>query len=441
MPSSFSRNTRNAILVQQTGCFDALTYCVAAQYIENTAFCPLFKQNAQKDFVKYIETYLQNGATYTTRASRNTLLEKHCISEKVNGLDVINVKWSIEEVVRLFLKYLPSGTELFSCGCSKKRQPKPKYHMFVPDKIDNNNCAKCKQFISVERKMNELIFLKEEFSEDSWENIEKEITVLGEKQYTLVGAIDQQIENNFSNFIVHVKRYGSWYTFNKDKVGKIKAKAKLVSPLLIYAASESDIEIDGSCEEESSVSSEESVHQSKPSQNKDISKRTTLDEYKQQLLSITHGQQLLTIFYEQAEIMSKTESKMSKLAQMPITVNNEPFQMDIVEINGDGNCLFQTLAHQIFLNRNGSSELEAQTSKLRKNVTDFIDKNFKMFKNVMEGRLLDEKMEKKSPQSKKLITLPKDTENLRRKLLKNLQKDKFWGGSETIYAVSQIKNK
>lgn len=95
-------------------------------------------------------------------------------------------------------------------------------------------------------------------------------------------------------------------------------------------------------------------------------------------------------------------------------------------------CLFRTLAHQLFDYKNGSDELETATAELRQDVVNFIDENFEAFKSILDGRLLEEKLEED-----KKAQLPKDTTNLRKQLLNEIRNGE-WGGGETIYAVSSM---
>lgn len=197
----FSRNTRHAVLIQNAGVFDALTYCIASQCIDNKSFCSLFHQRGPKEFVKYIDVYLKFGDHNTTYVQRNKLLEKKCIRKNVGGFSVINLAWSIEETVEMILEELPSVVETFACSCPKKQQHKPKHHVLLQGTLTSNisACANCKTIINVQRQPSETIYLKREFTESVLlENIEQTITI-DQKKFALVCVIERQVENEFSN--------------------------------------------------------------------------------------------------------------------------------------------------------------------------------------------------------------------------------------------------
>lgn len=112
---------------------------------------------------------------------------------------------------------------------------------------------------------------------------------------------------------------------------------------------------------------------------------------------------------------------------------DERFQnVEIVEIMGDGNCLFASLVHQIHLIKIGSKEHDVKTAQLRQEVVDHIRKNFEQYKQAMKTRIV-QYCEAKG------ISVPIQLEEAYKTLIENdLAKPGFYGGNETVLAVSEM---
>lgn len=103
----------------------------------------------------------------------------------------------------------------------------------------------------------------------------------------------------------------------------------------------------------------------------------------------------------------------------------------VAKTPGDGNCLFSTLAHQLFQNKIRSKSHKVVASNLRADVVNHIldDTKYPDF----EYRLKERVYEKKNAKDVVDITL-----ECKSFVNNELSQDKTWGGSETIKAVSDI---
>lgn len=135
------------------------------------------------------------------------------------------------------------------------------------------------------------------------------------------------------------------------------------------------------------------------------------------------------------------------IAMMKATMNNEEEEVSIlasdaigeigiVNIRGDGNCLFGSLAHQLFYSKLNGKEHKQDTNQLRTDVVRFINTqitqennvNADTFKYLIKGRLLESA-------DFQIVDLEKDIHFF---LNVCLQRNGFWGGSETLKAVSMM---
>lgn len=81
--------------------------------------------------------------------------------------------------------------------------------------------------------------------------------------------------------------------------------------------------------------------------------------------------------------------------------------VNVMEIDGDGNCLFASIAHQIFRKKIGSSNYLNETKLLRQEVVNHIIANFDEFKHQLTGRIYEEK-EAKGIKCKRVQITDKD---------------------------------
>lgn len=117
--------------------------------------------------------------------------------------------------------------------------------------------------------------------------------------------------------------------------------------------------------------------------------------------------------------------------QMEFKLQNQPaFIIHIVKVDGDGNCLFTALAHQLWPTAMASEECTNNSMKLRAAVVEHILANIELYQMFIEDRLSE------------LKSLNNDDASLETKcrmwVRYVLSRKGIWGGIETIKAVSRM---
>lgn len=97
----------------------------------------------------------------------------------------------------------------------------------------------------------------------------------------------------------------------------------------------------------------------------------------------------------------------------------------------DNNCVFGALAHQLWMNKLSSREKKAATKKLRAEVVEHIlnADNFPMFQHNIKDYIYE---------LKKPNEITDMAAECKLYVRHKLSKDKEWGGSEVLLAVSNI---
>lgn len=114
---------------------------------------------------------------------------------------------------------------------------------------------------------------------------------------------------------------------------------------------------------------------------------------------------------------------------------NKSGSINICKIPGDGNCLFSSLAQQIFHSKINSSEHIDQTRKLREDVVNTIKENYDLFLFDLKGRVFDMIDNDEFDINPESLNI----ENECKRFVENLlPKENHFGGSETIKAVSMF---
>lgn len=112
---------------------------------------------------------------------------------------------------------------------------------------------------------------------------------------------------------------------------------------------------------------------------------------------------------------------------MAFQINNIALgNVRICKINPDGNCLFGALAHQLYDIKINCVEHIQLTKNIRENVVKNIADNLQLFQHELRGRIYDEENTKI------------DRADAVNGFLKKLQSSGFWGGSETLKAISYL---
>lgn len=122
--------------------------------------------------------------------------------------------------------------------------------------------------------------------------------------------------------------------------------------------------------------------------------------------------------------------------RMKCNFGGKSVSLEVASIPSDGNCMFSSLAHQLFLEEIDSSKHKLAVNNLRKSVVKYIEGNINDFKYELHGHVL-EMLELDETVNKHGIDQVKDINEASEYLLKKcLIKPDFWGGGETLKAVA-----
>lgn len=121
------------------------------------------------------------------------------------------------------------------------------------------------------------------------------------------------------------------------------------------------------------------------------------------------------------QLKFKIDDKRTNI-QRSVTIN-------ICQIEGDGSCLFGSIAHQLFNSKVSSEEHVQKTKQLRKDVVLHINKNLSRFENVLKGRIYERKM--KMP----VDDIQSECYNF---VNFHLTESSCFGGTESLEAISQL---
>lgn len=153
----------------------------------------------------------------------------------------------------------------------------------------------------------------------------------------------------------------------------------------------------------------------------DVENKTKIESYERLLY-----QQFMNNNLEQTK---KRLSHNESIGKMAIVMNGEVKSLQIIKIDGDGRCLYAALAHQIFDLKVNSVQHNDKTNEVREQVVEHIRNHMDDFEMELTSRVLD-------------IKTNEDIHDMaaERKFIVNvcLPKKRFWGGGESIKAISII---
>lgn len=162
------------------------------------------------------------------------------------------------------------------------------------------------------------------------------------------------------------------------------------------------------------------------------------------IVEATDKQSIIENLYEQIS------TQISNMSQSVLENNDEEHEMliclfasetttiKIVKSIGDGNCLFKSLAHQLFRHEMKSNELKKRAVQLRAEVVTHIQQNITVYSHELRGRIFDIKDEQKlngEHSDSDSIDMEKEIQFFVHQLL---PKNGYWGGSETVKVVSDL---
>lgn len=110
-------------------------------------------------------------------------------------------------------------------------------------------------------------------------------------------------------------------------------------------------------------------------------------------------------------------------------------QIKVCRIDGDGNCLYGSLIHQLTFCEIGTAAHKKQTRLLRQECVSFIEKNFEKYLPFLKSRVIEKYEKLDQIFNEKSCDMKKECETI----LKSLSLNGTYGGVETIKAFSEIK--
>lgn len=119
---------------------------------------------------------------------------------------------------------------------------------------------------------------------------------------------------------------------------------------------------------------------------------------------------------------SLTHNEQAKF--MRLNVDGRFFNINVVKIADNGNCMFSSITHQLNCVEANSAEHQAVSDELRQNVVAEIGENIELYSQAMIYR--------------KDFENPKTKEGCIEFVSNKLSVKGFWGGSETLLAVSKL---
>lgn len=131
--------------------------------------------------------------------------------------------------------------------------------------------------------------------------------------------------------------------------------------------------------------------------------------------------------------MSAVLDHSDRQSQMYFVVGKAPRKLTVATIAGDGNCMFSSLVHQIFLHPINSKKHKDAAKKLRADVVEHIlnPKNFPLFLHDLKDRVYDNN----NTTDNKISDIEAECKIFVRHVL---SKNKTWGGTETLLATSDL---
>lgn len=136
-------------------------------------------------------------------------------------------------------------------------------------------------------------------------------------------------------------------------------------------------------------------------------------------------------------VSNSVTTNKTKTANMKIqTSSASPLKfIQVIKIPQDGNCLFGSVAHQLFYC--APSDISEQSIAVRAEVVNHIRVNFGRFHHAIKGRIYEQQ---ESIKTESKLTEKEMEEKSKSFLEESLSKSGYYGGHESLIAVSEIYN-
>lgn len=163
-----------------------------------------------------------------------------------------------------------------------------------------------------------------------------------------------------------------------------------------------------------------------------VSEEGTIDSdpFYKQCCDVLFGQISKQVISMTNTTLSNSEKILDFHVRMDMCKKATTRYVKICTIRGDGSCLFGSIAHQLFYHKLNSDDHNSWTKKLRKQVVDYIGKNYLQFKNYLRSRVYSNHPEEKDEN--------KIEEACKHFLEKELPEHHIYGGIESIKAITEI---
>lgn len=153
----------------------------------------------------------------------------------------------------------------------------------------------------------------------------------------------------------------------------------------------------------------------------------------EQSIAKSQAEQMANRFMEQIWSMIQTTAEHSEQEKVMIfkrEANNRLGILKVIKMPADGNCLFAACVNQLYRIKSETNQHKELVNNLRHDVCQYINENFSRFNRIIELRLKDEHP------NHSIASIHKMRDNF----VKQLERSGFWGGTESLIAISELYN-